>query len=109
MGLPNPAYITNTYDNMAQLSSTVLKKGDDITILDTATYGYATNDLRTDFTYDGLGRLRERLECVWVAGGAGPLAGTGWTRGRGWVQHLCAAIVGAIIDALLEYGWLSAL
>jgi RHS repeat-associated protein len=42
----------------------------------------AGGDLRTDFVYDGLSRLRKRQEYVWVSGGAGPLGPTGWTLNR---------------------------
>jgi RHS repeat-associated protein len=42
----------------------------------------ANGDLRTDLTYDGLGRLRKRLEYTWVNNGGspvgGPLVSGGW-------------------------------
>ena len=47
--LSNTSYITNTYDTVARLTGTWLKKNDGTT-LDSATYGYNAGNQRTTFT-----------------------------------------------------------
>jgi RHS repeat-associated protein len=70
LSLPNSAYITNSYDNVARLLSTVLKNGGN-TNLDSYAYGYnqanqRTNVVRTagdyvNYTYDNVGELKTAL------------------------------------------------
>jgi RHS repeat-associated protein len=65
--LPNGAFITNSYDNVARLSSTALKKNSQAN-LDSYAYGYnqvnqRTNVVRTagdyvNYTYDNIGELK---------------------------------------------------
>jgi RHS repeat-associated protein len=66
LSLPNGAYITNTYDNVARLLSTALENSGNSN-LDSYTYGYnqagqRTNVIRTpgdsvSYTYDNMGQL----------------------------------------------------
>jgi RHS repeat-associated protein len=67
VSLPNGGYITNTYDAVARLTGTWLKKSDN-TVLDSATYGINVGNQRTTFTnaagtyvgyaYDNIGQLK---------------------------------------------------
>ncbi len=67
LSLPNSSYITNTYDPVARLLSTSLKKSDNTT-LDSATYLYNPAGQRTNFlnaagtsvaySYDQIGQLK---------------------------------------------------
>ena len=64
--LPKGAYVTNTYDNLARLTATLLKNSTDST-LNSHTYAYnqaswPTNQVRNDgsyvnYVYDGIGQL----------------------------------------------------
>jgi YD repeat-containing protein len=66
IGLPNTAYITNTYDSVARLTATLLNNSGNTT-LDSASYGYNVGNQRTastnaagahvSYTYDKIGQL----------------------------------------------------
>jgi RHS repeat-associated protein len=68
--LPNGAYITNTYDNVARELSTVLKNSGN-TVLDSEGYGYNQGNQRTsetntagdfrNYTYDNEGELTKAI------------------------------------------------
>ena len=65
--LPNTSYITNTFDTVARLTSTILKDSGN-SALDSAVYGYNQDNQRTAFTnaagtyvqygYDRIGQLK---------------------------------------------------
>src|SRR5207247_9397593 len=67
LSLPNSAYITNTFDSVARLLSTVLKNSGNA-VLNSHAYGYNLGDQRTALTntagnylnygYDPLGQLK---------------------------------------------------
>src|SRR5438552_3528996 len=89
LALPNSSYITNIYDNVARLTGTYHDNGNLSTrqydCIDPRSYNYtydAENQLtamatdsyytptnsrwKTEFTYDGRGRLRKRIEYTWL-------------------------------------------
>ena len=73
MGLPSGAYITNYYDPVARLLSTLLKNSGGST-LDSALYGYNEGNQRTAYTnaagayvlytYDPIGQLKVATSSV---------------------------------------------
>jgi RHS repeat-associated protein len=68
--LPNGAYITNTYDNVARLTGTLLDNSSDV-VLNSHQYTYNTGNQRTeqvftagnftDYTYDNIGQLQTAI------------------------------------------------
>jgi RHS repeat-associated protein len=72
IGLPNGAYITNTFDTMGQVTGTYLKNGSG-TILNSHVYTYdpfnfkdlsrqtRTDGSYVDYAYDGIGQLKSAL------------------------------------------------
>src|SRR5439155_859179 len=69
--LPNSAYITNAYDSMGRLLSTVLKNSSGNSVLNSHSYGYNLGNQRTALTntlgdyrsygYDKIGQLKTAI------------------------------------------------